>query len=68
MEWKPDIDRVVTYEVKKPLPVKIGAVDPLVDKGANVYLPGGASQVEMAVPPVERMDYLEVIDESKLEP
>ncbi|MBP2198253.1 hypothetical protein [Pantoea cypripedii] len=27
-EWKPDIDRVITYEVKKPLPVKIGAVGP----------------------------------------
>lgn len=40
----------------------------LVDKGANVYLPGGGSQVEMAVPPAERMNYLEVIDESLLKP
>ncbi|VAK69197.1 RhsB [Enterobacter hormaechei] len=68
MEWKPDIDRVITYEVKKPLPVKIGAVGPQVDKGANVYLPGGGSQVEMAVPPAERMNYLEVINESLLKP
>ncbi|MBG0593688.1 hypothetical protein I4P02_10875 [Enterobacter hormaechei] len=68
MEWKPDIDRVITYEVMKPLPVKIGAVGPQVDKGANVYLPGGGSQVEMAVPPAERMNYLEVIDESLLKP
>ena len=68
MEWKPDIDRVITYEVKKPLPVKIGAVGPQVDKGANVYLSGGGSQVEMAVPPAERMNYLEVIDESLLKP
>jgi hypothetical protein len=38
MEWKPDIDRVITYEVKKPLPVKIGAVGPQVDKGKCICL------------------------------
>jgi RHS repeat-associated protein len=65
-EWKPEIDRVITYEVKHPLPVKIGAVGPQVDKGAGTYLPGGGSQVEMNVSPRDRMNYLEVIDEQPL--
>ena len=67
-EWKPDIDRVITYEVTEPLPVKIGMVGPQVDKGTSTYLPGGGSQVEMAVPPAERMNYLKVIDEKPITP
>ncbi|GGD19910.1 hypothetical protein GCM10011513_16730 [Franconibacter daqui] len=67
-EWKPDIDRVITYEVTEPLPVKIGMVGPQVDKGTSTYLPGGGSQVEMAVPPAERMNYLKIIDEKPINP
>ncbi|NUW57707.1 hypothetical protein HUZ95_21080 [Cronobacter turicensis] len=67
-EWKPDIDRVITYEVTEPLPVKIGMVGPQVDKGTSTYLPGGGSQVEMAVPPAERMNYLKFIDEKPINP
>lgn len=60
------IERVITYEVKQPLPVKIGIVGPRVDKGAGTYLVGGGSQVEMAVPPQNRMDYLKVISEENI--
>lgn len=65
-EWKPDIDRVITYEVTKPLPVKIGGVGPQIDQGAKTYLPGGGSQAEMSVLPAERMDYLKIIDEKPI--
>lgn len=64
--WKPDIDRVITYEVVKPLPVKIGTVGPQIDKDAGAYLEGGKSQVEMLVPYDQRMDYLKVIEEKPI--
>ncbi|WP_020156997.1 RHS repeat-associated core domain-containing protein [Methylobacter marinus] len=65
--WKPSIDRVVTYEVTQPLPVRIGPVGPQIDQGMGKYLPGGGSQVEMMVNPVDRMNYLKVIDEQPIE-
>ena len=65
--WKPSIDRVVAYEVTQPLPVKIGPVGPQIDQGMGKYLPGGGSQVEMMVNPVDRMNYLKVIDEQSIE-
>jgi hypothetical protein len=66
--WKPSIDRVVAYEVTQPLPVKIGGpVGPQIDQGMGKYLPGGSSQVEMMVNPVDRMNYLKVIDEQSIE-
>ena len=37
-------------------------VGPQIDKGTGTYLPGGGSQVEMAVTPQNRMDYLEIAD------
>src|SRR5690606_29500957 len=64
--WKPQIDRVVTYEITEPLPVRIGPVGPQIDKGVGKYLPGGGSQVEMAVDAVDRMKYLKVIDETPI--
>lgn len=66
-EWKPDIDRVITYEVVKPLPVKRGTVGPQIDKGAGTYLERGKSQVEMLVPYDQRTDYLKVIDEKPID-
>ena len=61
--WKPDIDRVVTYEVTRDLPVNLGPVGPQIDKAANAYLPGGGSQLEMLIKPAERMNYLKVVGE-----
>ena len=60
--WKPSVAFVVTYEVIKPLPVNIGPIGPQVDEGQCRLLPGRWSQVEMRVPPTERMTYLRVVD------
>lgn len=60
--WKPRIDRVVTYEVTRELPVQIGPVGPQVDPALCVLLPGRWSQAKMLVPDGERMDYLRVIE------
>jgi RHS repeat-associated protein len=64
--WKPDIDRVVTYEVTRDLPVNLGPVGPQVDKAASAYLPGGGSQLEMLVKPSERMNYIKIISERSI--
>ena len=60
-EWKPQIDRVVTYEIVTPLPADTGVVGPQIDVPANLYLPGGGSQFEMKVPAAERAAHLRVI-------
>ncbi|RYE01475.1 MAG: hypothetical protein EOP61_11145 [Sphingomonadales bacterium] len=60
--WKPQIDRVVTYEVTKELPVQIGPVGPQIDPQLCVLLPGRWSQARMLVPDTQRMDYLRVIE------
>ena len=62
MAWKPDVDRVVTYETLQPMPVRIGPVGPQVDPGTCRLLEGRWSQVQMMIPPAERMRYLRVID------
>jgi hypothetical protein len=59
--WKPQVDRVVTYEIVDPLPADTGIVGPQIDVPANLYLPGGASQFEMKVPATERAGHLKVI-------
>lgn len=59
--WKPRIDRVVTYEVTKTLPVQIGPVGPQIDPQLCVLLPGRWSQAKMLVPEAQRMDHLRVI-------
>ena len=59
--WKPRIDRVVTFEIVDPLPADTGMVGPQIDTGAGLYLPGGASQLEMKVPAAERHAHLKVV-------
>ena len=61
-EWKADIDRVVIYQVARPLSARVGPVGPQVDARACQFLPGRWSQIEMLVPPAERMTYLQVIE------
>lgn len=39
-DWKPRVDRVVTYEVVRELPVRIGPIGPQVDPGLCTLLPG----------------------------
>jgi hypothetical protein len=59
--WKPAVDRVVTFEVADPLPADTGIVGPQIDTDAGLYLPGGASQLEMKVPAAERMAHLRIV-------
>ena len=59
--WKPEIDRVVTYEVTRPLPVKIGPIGPQADPHGCRWLPGRWSQLQMTVPGANRIDYLRVV-------
>jgi hypothetical protein len=60
--WKPEIDRVVTYEVATPLAADVGTVGPQIDEGAHRYLPGGGSQLEMQVLAAERFSHLKVVE------
>ena len=62
LAWKPEIDRVVTYEIRYPLLVDVGMVGPQIDDRADRYLPGGASQFQMLVPADGRMSYLRVVE------
>ena len=66
-EWKPQIDRVVTYEIVTPLPADTGVVGPQIDVPANLYLPGGGSQLEMKVPATERSAHLRVVAVREIE-
>ena len=61
-DWKPDIDRINTYEVIKPLPANVGDVGSQVDVPADRYLAGGADQFEMKVNTAERMQYIKFVD------
>lgn len=60
-EWKPEVGRVVTYEVIQPLPVKLGPVGPQVDGRSCRLLTSRWSQLQMLVPAEERMSYLRVV-------
>ena len=58
-EWMGEVDRVVTYEVTRPLPAIAGPVGPQVEPGR--YLPGGGNQYQLLVPESDRMDFLRVV-------
>ncbi len=62
VEWKPVVDRVITYEVIKPLLVETGPVGPQVDPILCALLPGHWSQFQMQVPAADRFSYLKVIE------
>ena len=61
-DWKPEIDRVVTYEVVDDLPVISGEVGPQIDEPLGKYLSGGGHQVQMLVSPADRMKHLKVVE------
>ncbi len=60
--FKANIDRVVTYEVTRMMPVLIGPVGPQVDTQSCQYFPGRWSQFNMLPAWNERMDYLKVVE------
>lgn len=61
VEWKPEVDRVVTYEVTQAVPVRVGPVGPQVDGRSCRLLLGRWSQLQMLVPADRRMEYLKVV-------
>ncbi len=61
-DWKPAVDRVVTYEVVRELPVRIGPIGPQVDPGLCALLPGRWSQFEARVEKGTLRSYLKVLD------
>lgn len=60
-DWKPEVDRVVTYEVIEALPVRVGPVGPQVDGQSCRLLMGRWSQLQLLMPAERRMMYLKVI-------
>jgi hypothetical protein len=61
-DWKPEVDRVVTYEVERGLPVRIGPIGPQVDPKMCVLLPGRWSQFQALVEKGTLRSYLKVIE------
>lgn len=61
-DWKPQVDRVVTYEVVRELPVKIGPIGPQVDPKLCVLLPGRWSQFQALVEKGTLRTYLKVLE------
>jgi hypothetical protein len=61
-DWKPKVDRVVTYEVVRELPVRIGPIGPQVDPGLCVLLPGRWSQFQALVEKGTLRGYLKVLE------
>lgn len=61
-DWKPQVDRVVTYEVVQPFPVRLGPIGPQVDPARCAYLPGRWSQFEALVERGTLITYLRVVD------
>lgn len=61
-DWKPQVDRVVTYEVVRELPVRIGPIGPQVDPKLCVLLPGRWSQFQALVEKGTLRGYLRVLE------
>ena len=59
--WKPAIDRVVTYEVTRPIAVRIGPIGPLVDDRTCALLPGRWSHFEV-IDPAGLIDHLTIVE------
>ncbi|HET9638940.1 MAG TPA: hypothetical protein VFP12_07025 [Allosphingosinicella sp.] len=61
-DWKPKVDRVVTYEVVRALPVRIGPIGPQIDPGLCALLPGRWSQFQALVEKGTLRGYLKVLE------
>ncbi|GFN30967.1 hypothetical protein [Paenibacillus xylaniclasticus] len=69
-DWKQDCSKVVTYRVKEgvEIPVIQGPVGPQIDLNADLYLPGGGTQVQLLLDRgVNKMDYLEIVSVRSIE-
>lgn len=64
-EWKPEIDRVAIYEVKEGISIQglSGPVGPQIVLQNDLYLPGGADQIQILLDRnVNMMDFLNIKD------
>lgn len=61
-EWKPQVDRVVTHEVVREVPVRIGPIRPQVDPGLCALLPGRWSQFQALVENGTLRGHLKVLE------
>ena len=61
-DWKPEVDRAVTYEVVRALPVRVGPIGPQVDPKLCVLLPGRWSQFQAMVEKGTLRGYLKVLE------
>jgi hypothetical protein len=61
-DWKSEVDRVVTYEVVRELPVRIGPIGPQVDPKLCALLPGRWSQFQALVERGTLRSYLKVLE------
>jgi hypothetical protein len=61
-DWKEQVDRVVTYEVVRELPVRIGPIGPQVDPKLCLLLPGRWSQFQALVEKGTLRSYLKVLE------
>ncbi|MBD5533936.1 MAG: RHS repeat-associated core domain-containing protein [Lachnospiraceae bacterium] len=62
--WKPDVDRVVVYQVKDDVMLLTlqGPVGSQIDLGNNTYLRGGAEQINILLDrSIDAMDYLNIL-------
>lgn len=60
--WKPDVDRVVIYEVVRALPVRIGPIGPQVDGDLCRILPGRYSQFQALAARGTLRSYLQIVE------
>ena len=61
LTWKPDVERVVTFEITKATLVLVGPIGPQVDPVACKLLHGRYSQFQLLMPPAERKDYMKYV-------
>ncbi|HYD38502.1 MAG TPA: hypothetical protein VEA60_12870 [Allosphingosinicella sp.] len=61
-DWKPEVGQVVTYEVVRELPVRIGPIGPQIDPKLCLLLPGRWSQFQALVEKGTLRSYLKVLE------
>jgi hypothetical protein len=66
LQWKEDVDRVVTFEITKPTMVLVGPIGPQVDPVVCKLLHGRYSQFQLLMPPAQRADFMRFVSQIKL--
>lgn len=66
-DWKPQVNRVVTFEITRDVAAAVGPIGPQLDPTSCQLLPGGWTQVELLVAPADRMNYLNPVGSRDIE-